>query len=466
AFRDRYKAQGYGELRRPAFYKVERSADDLLPHADDQDLGGPGRRVRHFWPESEIIDEDLIHVLVRATVRLDFIQGLGNSNASNAAKPADFYEQQQSTRKHILIGRPVDHTGPPITLYHPVFGRFLRNLQSVEPLSAVAYSNVADYFHISQALYSEEDGRDDKSRTPLATVLGGVLSKVWVRGAQPDGANPTDDSAWCIIMEMKNEIGSGACDPSIQAAQSYTQCWKTKPASDLLSRCCCPSILIAIAGPWMSVLGAIFLKRPVIQPLTDFLWIGDNPNKPLDIEHIARVFHAIAEARTELRSFYANLPGPDQGAASTLPYPTDFVDPNGKKVKFKYKGHVNRTGTPSGKKVLVFFAQTLDDPPKRVVVKFVSRYNSAAHRLLANESLAPKLLYDGTTYPEDQPGPESNMIVMERIRGVELGRYDEDLPDCVSTDLKRALELLHSQGLVFGDLRPPNVMLVQDATGE
>ncbi|CAE6494428.1 unnamed protein product [Rhizoctonia solani] len=498
AFSKCYKAQGYGEVKQPIFYKVERSPDDLLPRAEDQKLGGIGRVVRDFWPETDEIDRDLIHILVHVTVpsdtgeathvmpaeeledvselaigvakpvRLKFLNELPDSSSSKAARPAAFREQQ-TTNNYILIGRPAEHTGPPIVLYHPVFGRFLRNLRSLEPLSAITYARAVDYFQTSQALYKDESirrgGRDESSRRLLGTVLGGLLMKSGDYDTRPDGVATTSNGAWCIIMEMKNEIGSGGSDPTIQAAQSYSRCWKSLPG--FVDRCCCPSILIAIAGPWMSVLGAIFLDRPVIQPLTDFLWVGDNPSKPSDVDRIARVFHAISEARLELESYYTHLPGPDQGDASIFPYPTDYIDSAGKQVKFKYKKHVNRTGRASGKKELVFFAQTLEDSPTRIVVKFVTRYHSAAHRLLAREGLAPELLYDGTMHLENQPGPEHSMIVMEYLSGIDLGRSaDHPLPSSVSADIKRALSLLHDQELVFADLRRPNVMLVKDATGK
>ena len=37
---------------------------------------------------------------------------------------------------------------------------------------------------------------------------------------------------------------------------------------------CCPTFLLASGGPWLTVLGAIFTDKVVVQRLTDFIWVG------------------------------------------------------------------------------------------------------------------------------------------------------------------------------------------------
>ena len=48
------------------------------------------------------------------------------------------------------------------------------------------------------------------------------------------------------------------------------------------------------------------------------------------------------------------------------------------------------------------------------------------------------------------------MIVMERVNGVSLAEL-KTVPLCVKEDVSEALKLLHEHGIVFGDLRRPNV---------
>ena len=54
------------------------------------------------------------------------------------------------------------------------------------------------------------------------------------------------------------------------------------------------------------------------------------------------------------------------------------------------------------------------------------------------------------------------MIVMDYVDGKRLERLEEGLSDAQREQLKRALGRLHENGLVFGDLRGPNVMIKED----
>ena len=58
------------------------------------------------------------------------------------------------------------------------------------------------------------------------------------------------------------------------------------------------------------------------------------------------------------------------------------------------------------------------------------------------------------------------MVVMEYIDGDTLGKampkMNEETMKRVQSEVRRALELLHRHGLVFGDLRLPNIMITKD----
>lgn len=490
AIRAAYKQKTLESIGRLNLFKANMT-DEELGHLklSDMMMLTMRQKVASFWPPGSTVDDDLIHVVVQLRkpptnteqrtaappaedelreltdgfkkAQLLFVEGLEGRSSATAAEPKNF-RQQQETDNHIKNGRPAEHTGPPIVLYHPVFGRFLRNLRSSDPIPSAMYTHTTTYFPTSQQLYEQEFGRDQSSHANLGELLGGLLSKTSKHRVEPDGMSLGHDGAPCIIMEMKNEIGSGKSDPSIQAAQSYSRSWRDP--SHLLERCCCPSILIAIAGPWMSILGAVFLDRPVIQPLTDYLWVGHNPAKPSDLRYVARVFHCISLARKELEDFYKNPPTLPDNPGRFFPYITCYTDSAGHRVDFAYLKNLGDKDPNES----VFLATTTrgQEPPKSIVVKFVQSYNSDAHKLLAEAGLAPELLYDGTAHPEDQPGPDHIMIVMEFINGVDLGRFLEyHAPECASADVDKALELLHAQDFVFGDLRNPNIMLVQDSDG-
>ena len=86
-----------------------------------------------------------------------------------------------------------------------------------------------------------------------------------------------------------------------------------------------------------------------------------------------------------------------------------------------------------------------------VVVKFAKTYGKEAHALLEQHDppLAPRLWY---CEPVKQLGGLW-MVVMDHVEN--CGALDEGGKDSV----KKAIDVLHAQGLVFGDLRLPNVLI-------
>lgn len=242
--------------------------------------------------------------------------------------------------------------------------------------------------------------------------------------------------------------------------------------TDVRSQTRCPSLLIAIAGPWMCVLGAVFLDHPVVQPLTDYIWVGDRPQQPSRLKYVARVFHCISLAREELKSYYeknsVNVPSPGQRSALFYPSITHYLDSTNHRVEFVYTAKLAKEHPSKA----IFAARTVgteQQEPKAIVVKFVQSYNAEAHELLSSNgnNLAPRLLYNGYKLPEGQVGPDLWMIVMDFVPGVDLDLLGvSPMPEVVKKDVERAIRVLHEHGFVFGDLRPPNVMAVKDNDGK
>lgn len=53
------------------------------------------------------------------------------------------------------------------------------------------------------------------------------------------------------------------------------------------------------------------------------------------------------------------------------------------------------------------------------------------------------------------------MVVMERVPGKPMSEFEKhSLPSTVFDDVKAAIDILHDQDLVFGDLRASNIMIV------
>ncbi|QRV91837.1 kinase domain protein [Ceratobasidium sp. AG-Ba] len=197
----------------------------------------------------------------------------------------------------------------------------------------------------------------------------------------------------------------------------------------------------------MTILGAVFLDRPVVESLTTAFCVGDEIALSSELSHLARVLDTLSKAQITLEEFYGNIQAPIRNPGRFFPYTTHYKNSDGQRIEFTYLKALSEDYPDADK--LVFLAGT-----------------GPAHTLLAERQLAPKLLYDGTVHPQDQPRPDHAMIVMEFLHGVDLGKFtDYPLPDSVPGDIDNALKYLHDKGFVFGDLRDPNVMIETNTNG-
>jgi serine/threonine protein kinase len=224
----------------------------------------------------------------------------------------------------------------------------------------------------------------------------------------------------------------------------------------------CPTFLLATAGPWLTILGAVITDGVIIQRLTNYIWVG--LNSVLSESHItdlARTFFALKMSLKKLTAYYEGLQ-PTSNPAGTRYFPsiTAFRQ-NTALVDFEYVGYLE-----NGPDCVTLRARTLSG--RDIVVKFVERYGRDAHEILAGEGLAPGLLYCGPLHLRDgEPSYRSiSMVVMEYIDGFTLSvakkELDEETMKRVKLEVRRALDLLHDRGIVFGDLRLPNIMITKD----
>lgn len=377
------------------------------------------------------------------------------------------YMKLQGTQYAMFNGRPASATGPPVALYHPVFDAFTNELDSTAELPTQTYALVNDLLEASQAMYPTELGPNSRTqslRPILEKLLPPYLGIREAPGTKSDGLITARNGAPCMVMEINNEIGTGGSDPTVQGAISYAKYWGENQLDWIRYLCCCPSFILAISGPWICILGAVMLDHPVIQPLTSFLWAANHPKSASLVDQIARVFSSLSAAISKLQDFYAGLSRNDPAANRHDPYQRHYLE-HGMVVQFSYF-----RGLDPGK--TVFPAQT--KPPenqpgaerREIIVKFAESYHVDAHRLLAAKGLAPELKFVSSEGDEGFEIGNLTMLVMERVSGKELTDLKIDRPpQCVVDDIARALKILHDNDIVFGDLRPPNVMAVQDEKG-
>ncbi|KAF8157797.1 hypothetical protein B0H34DRAFT_706072 [Crassisporium funariophilum] len=117
------------------------------------------------------------------------------------------------------------------------------------------------------------------------------------------------------------------------------------------------------------------------------------------------------------------------------PNPT-LVDRSKTLPALTYRQFLSRAGRPTS--ALVDLGNTTTS---------IARYNEVAHRLLADADLAPKLHFC------ERVIGDLYMVVMDRFQ-----EDNKSVPATVWKDINEAVRILHAEGIVFGDLRDPNIL--------
>ncbi|CAG8594656.1 7886_t:CDS:2 [Funneliformis mosseae] len=464
------------------------------------------RRIVTYWPENQAPPEDLIHVIVEAPAteelraQLEALKlgrelgydgalfqsdlpleseikrikrekeyrepvniGLKAKPPSSGAKPSTFFTTQ--INNPILNGRPLELTGPPISIYNRNFTQFLEDFNNMElevPHEILEW--VMDIISASADRYLNEDGRMKKMREILSKKFGTIALTSYGKGCQCDGLLMAKVGLLdaCIgIIEGKNEIGSGGTDPSLQGSIYYRDYWSQTVVKQIRDCCCVPSFIITIAGPWICIFGGIFLNRVVVQPLTDIIPLTINVRNEDQMNRIARLFQALRLALVRLGNFYNNLDLTllRQVEQRHFPYLRSFKLDN-KNVNFIYIKELEDDHTRN-----IWKARTMNmENNYDIVVKFVKNYNMTAHNICSGKGYSPKLLYQSSKNEFLALG-KYRMIIMEFV-GISLDRKLNQREirsnNIIYDDVKFAIELLHSNNYVFADLRLPNILVYDE----
>ncbi|TBU21699.1 hypothetical protein BD311DRAFT_192508 [Dichomitus squalens] len=374
------------------------------------------------------------------------------------------------------MGRPLStRTGPPIAIYVGAFARLRDKLASLDDRNAMQDAPrpepfilraVADLFIQSCELYPTEADREKAVLPLLEELLGVKLSRPHPispgeKLAKFDAVDFIDlggaVQAYTLVVEVKNELGI-AGSSGVQCAFIYEKAVALPSYQRIRSVSCCPSILVAVAGPYVCFYGAILADTFIVQPFTDYIYLGGDPDPDERIIHTARRFSAFREAIRELRSYFRGLHLDISGPlrAARLPCPTYTISSDALRNlrfidRFRYEGfrsddqdHFDRS----------LFSAKLND--KAVLVKFCTRYGADAHRYLAGKNLAPVLHHCIELVGK------VTMVVMDVVEDAASAYYkyiDRDLPKSLVDEVEKAAKALHDEGYVHGDIRRPNIMV-------
>ncbi|KIY73275.1 hypothetical protein CYLTODRAFT_440083 [Cylindrobasidium torrendii FP15055 ss-10] len=403
--------------------------------------------------------------MMRAQFRQTVTNVRSGPTPSLSAQPRNYIAFQNGTTPITdgRYGKSVNDPGIPVELFHPAFAEFRSvandNTQQ-PPLDLIELT--LDFMRGVARISTDEASRQGFTRRMLAEIISvGVVQTVNSNKSSADHIvlNMTHGAAALAVIEEKPELGHSG-EGSVQGSFSYLQHWSDVQQEPLSLSCFCPSFIVSVAGPWISICGAVFTTKAVVQRLTDYIWLGNGRAiDDINTLRIARILLALRRGIASLSSFYDSLEIRNT-AARFFPLATSFPQTLGDGsialVRFQYLEPLK--GIDSS--CLAFLAIN-QETHERYVVKFVEQYGQHAHRLLADSNDAPKLLHCGSVWGDDgldrgcQP---RKMVVMEYVPGEVLAKKATSV---VRSAVESVIQKLHSANLVHGDIRQPNILIAE-----
>ncbi len=196
---------------------------------------------------------------------------------STLGQPKEFSKLQADSVTAIHCNRPPRATDAiPVTLLHPVFGKFLDDIETCE----LTAEDNAVAFNLSRAMaeiYSAEEKRGSTIRDALheagITLVGTTIEETKY---STDGDLQYNRHRY-MIAELKNEVGSLGAEPNAQAAAYYLE--STRKLAPQCPKSPLPCFLLYVFGklvrPFLSrVTNSIFrsipwLRRRCVEYSTD-----------------------------------------------------------------------------------------------------------------------------------------------------------------------------------------------------
>ncbi|KAL5522069.1 hypothetical protein ACEPAF_1925 [Sanghuangporus sanghuang] len=457
---ERAKIALQSSRRLPEFDKLS----NFFPHE-------PDRRHIHILIHTAEIIKKRRRAIIDDPVEIRHAKTLGLARyvlyAPEAALP-DRLSSEQS-KYPIYNGRSDSCRGPPITIYNKAFAELKDALEDVSHIEVTAQELKAAHMLLTMSIkfYYHEGHRMEQTDLELEKLLGYSITNT----APGDGLVRTDLHEQRVILaclRWKNELGSEG-DAGYHAACSYREYVTDSEVrivefvltssvliilrvqyEEVRKRTCSPAIIVGIMGPYLCLMGGIFVDEIVVQPFTDYLFLGGDPDYGKRVLHIAQVFKATNRALRELEHYYERSLGDNGNYGPHLPQPS-VVDESNPRPNLRFLDRLFPENMAS-----TVYSANMDG--RDVVVKFTSTYCGDAHRLLASHGLAPQLHFCGRI----RGGLW--MVVMDYVQGNNSNNYltENGLPPDIVADVRKAVGLLHDEDYVFGDLRPQNILVLKE----
>ena len=235
-------------------------------------------------------------------------------------------------------------------------------------------------------------------------------------------------------------------------------------------------ILLTITGNRLFISTAVFTDARYADELF-LVALRLGPHRSDNVLHVARAFMAINESMGLLRELSRDMRNlPDPTTTVRAPWLSPTPDLPGSAVPFPSLEYFCKVNRANGTELYIidedyeFHTMYLaridtENSTEVVLVKFATNYHKKAHRLFDGKNLPPTL-YFWTRVVGD-----IYMVVIEYIPKSKGQSLYTALPPSLSSlevfhrGIDRALDLLHEEGLVFGDLREGNISYLPEGEG-
>ncbi|KAI9450976.1 hypothetical protein F5148DRAFT_986718 [Russula earlei] len=399
---------------------------------------------------------------------------LAKGAPSTLGDPTLFRKSQEKEKPSFSFERPLSasHDVPP-TLLHPIFGQFVDDCQQHNP------TREDNMFAFDlRAAMSQIWGKEDDRRDAFILIMRkhgielGPTVLSTKQGSYRTDADSQEQGYRYIIVEAKNEIGSGGPEPLFQAIWYYQR--SLEQIVDLERKemrmlkyddSSLPCLIIYLFGAHIGFAAAAYSSMAHIQvlstPLPLFYHRSDTHLQLTVARHMGAFKKAAIALQAACKIEFA--PNRRKSATKTPVRPTS---PPPEEIIFPYREHFKDLSDDSQaechftyirkiKQRLVFEAE-LANGGKRVCVKFVRRYSKEAHEQCVKLQCAPNLLGF-----ECLPGGWI-MVVMDYLDGDQYSdfvRLEQTDNRNLMEAMKGALDKLHQAGFAHGDVRDVNTMV-------
>lgn len=381
--------------------------------------------------------------------------------ASAFALSQNWVEELDNDDPAFLNCRPPKNHDIPITLYHEIFGEFLKDCKDFN-IKNEDKNAVCDLLFTMSGIFRNHNERIDAFRE-----WAKKFANYDTTSYKFNSNNQEIDGVWrkeyngkttlLTIFEFKNEFS--AADPYMQASAYYSKyfeelCIKESP---ILQHTCIPTFLVYIYGPYFGIAGAVMGQSITIDPLVEGSLILRHGNESW-INQITRIFCALRKANDNLDKYYEKIVKSGENLQVERKMKEQARYPFLKKYKSTFEEFVDIEyidRIDSENKKLVFLVK--ESGVKRIL-KFTTLYNADVHKFCFDQGFAPELIKI-----DNIENTDFKFVIMEHLDGFNvISDIWHKLKEKEKIELKKKIldivKMMHDNNFVHGDLRFENIM--------